>query len=59
MTFRHPGLMPGGGENSFVYAVLFDPVSETWWVDGSDIRCTLREVTHQEAQELMSPDAAP
>lgn len=58
MTFPYPA-MPGGGENSGVYAVLFDPVSETWWVDGSDIRRTLREVTQEEAQELMSPDAAP
>jgi hypothetical protein len=30
MTFRHPGPMPGGGGKSFVHAVLFDPVSETW-----------------------------
>jgi hypothetical protein len=58
MTFPYPA-MPGGGENSSVHAVLFDPVSETWWVDGSDIRRTLREVTQEEAQELMSPDAAP
>jgi hypothetical protein len=47
------------GENSFVYAVLFDPVEQTWWVDGSDIRRTLREITQEEAQELMSPDAGP
>jgi len=59
MTFRHSGPMPGGGENSFVYAVLFDPVEETWWVDGSDIRRTLREVTQEEAQNLMSRDSAP
>ena len=58
MTFRHPGPMPGGGQNSFVHAVLFDPVSETWWVDGSDIRRTLREVTQEEAQELMSRGSA-
>jgi hypothetical protein len=59
MTFRHPGPMPGGGENSFVHAVLFDPVEETWWVDGSDVRRTLREVTKEEAQELMSAGATP
>ena len=35
MTFPFPA-MPGGGQNSGVYAVLFDPVSETWWVDGSE-----------------------
>jgi len=58
MTFRHSGPMPGGGETSFVHAVLFDPVSETWWVDGTDIRRTLREVTEEEAQNLMSRDAA-
>jgi hypothetical protein len=59
MTFRHPGPIPGGRQTSSVYAVLFDPVSETWWVDGSDIRRTLREVTQEEAQQLMSREAAP
>jgi hypothetical protein len=59
MTFRHPGPMPGGGETNSVYAVLFDPESETWWVDGSDIRRTLREITQEEAQDLMSRDLAP
>jgi hypothetical protein len=58
-TFRHPGPMPGGGQTSSVYAVLFDPESETWWVDGSDIRRTLREITQEEAQDLMSRDLAP
>ena len=58
MTFPYPA-MPGGRENSHVNAVLFDPVSETWWVDGSDIRRTLREVTEEEAQHLMSRDSAP
>jgi hypothetical protein len=58
IAFPYPA-MPGGGENSSVHAVLFDPVSETWWVDGYDVRRTLREVTQGEAQELMSPDAAP
>jgi hypothetical protein len=58
MTFRHPGPMPGGGERSFVHAVLFDPVEATWWVDGTDIRRTLREVTEEEAQYLMSRDSA-
>jgi hypothetical protein len=42
-----------------VYAVLFDPESETWWVDGLDIRRTLREITQEEAQDLMSHDPAP
>jgi hypothetical protein len=59
MTFRHSGPMPGGGQTSSVYAVLFDPESETWWVDGSDIRRTLREITQEEAQDLMSRDPAP
>jgi len=53
----HVGPMPGGGENSSVHAVLFDPVSETWWVDGYDIRRTLREVTQEEAQELIARDS--
>jgi hypothetical protein len=59
MTFRHPGPMPGGGENSWVHAVLFDPASQTWWVDGTDIRRTLREITQEEAEQLMSGNAAP
>jgi len=59
VTFRHSGPMPGGGKNSSVHAVLFDPGSETWWVDGTDIRRTLREVTQEEAEQLMSGDAAP
>ena len=57
MTFPFPA-MPGGGENSSVDAVLFDPVSETWRVDGSDIRRTLREITQEETQELMSLTSA-
>jgi hypothetical protein len=58
VAFPYPA-MPGGGENSRVHAVLFDPESETWWVDGSDIRRTLREITQEEAQDLMSRDPAP
>lgn len=49
VTFPYP-TMPGGRENSSVHAVLFDPVSETWWVDGTDIRRTLREITQEEAE---------
>lgn len=58
MTFPYPA-MPGGGEMSSVYAVLFDPQSETWWVDGSDIRRTLREITQEEALDLVSRDPPP
>jgi hypothetical protein len=57
MTFRHPGPMPGGGK--WVHAVLFDPASRMWWVDGTDIRRTLREITQEEAEQLMSGNAAP
>lgn len=58
VTFPYPA-MPGGGGTSSVYAVLFDSESETWWVDGSDIRRTLREITQEEAQDLVSRDPAP
>jgi hypothetical protein len=58
-TFRHPGPMPGGGANSFVHAVLFDPASQTWWVDGTDIRRTFREVSQEEAERLMSIEEGP
>jgi hypothetical protein len=51
--------MPGGGKNSWVHAVMFDPASQTWWVDGTDIRRTLREITQEEAEQLMSGNAAP
>lgn len=53
------GPMPGGGENSSAHAVLFDPGAETWWVDGYDIRRTLREITREEAQKLMSRESTP
>lgn len=44
--------MPGGGEHSQVYAVLFDPVDRSWWVDGHDVRRTLREVSEADAARL-------
>jgi hypothetical protein len=56
MTLLHSGPMPGGGQNSSVHAALFYPESETWWVDGYDLRRTLREVTQEEAQNLMPRD---
>jgi hypothetical protein len=47
--------MPGGGEHSTVHAVMTDPVDGSWWVDGYDVRRTLREVTPAEAEALIDP----
>jgi hypothetical protein len=48
--------MPGGGERSVVYLVLFDPTDGSWWVDGDDIRRTLREVSQQDAARLIGAE---
>jgi len=53
-TLRHPyPPMPGGGEHAHVVSVLTDPSDDTWWVDGYDVRRTLREVSEEEAQHLL------
>jgi hypothetical protein len=50
----HPNpRMPGGSEHSSVHTVLFDPEDGSWWVDGYDVRRTLREVTPGDAAELL------
>ena len=46
--------MPGGRENSSIGAVLHDPVEKSWWVDGYDVRRTLREVTEDEARAVIA-----
>lgn len=45
--------MPGGGEYSTIHSVLTDPSDGSWWVDGYDVRRTLREVSEEEAQRLL------
>lgn len=47
--------MPGGGEGSQAVAVLTDPDDHTWWVDGYDGPRTIRELSEQEAKDLL-PD---
>lgn len=53
---RPPGVlpMPGGRGNSSVGAVLRDPIDQSWWVDGYDVRRTLREVTEEEARAIIA-----
>lgn len=51
--------MPGGGEHSRVYAVLFDPADQSWWVDGHDVRRTLREVSEADAARLAQLERPP
>lgn len=50
--------MPGGRRQSSIMAVLFDPAETSWWVDGYDVRRTLREVTKQEAEAIITQAAA-
>lgn len=53
---RPPGVlpMPGGRENSSVGAVLHDSIDDSWWVDGYDVRRTLREVSEEEARAIVA-----
>ena len=46
--------MPGGGEGSSVVSVLSNPDDGSWWVDGYDVRRTLREVNHEDAMRLLA-----
>lgn len=50
--------MPGGRKQSSVLAVLFDPAETSWWVDGYDVRRTLREVTKEEAEAMIAQASA-
>lgn len=52
LTYPYPP-MPGGGEHSHVVSVLTDPIESSWWVDGYDVRRTLREVSEEEAQRFL------
>ncbi|MBX3314505.1 MAG: hypothetical protein KF906_09315 [Actinobacteria bacterium] len=45
--------MPGGGEHSTTNSVHTDPSEGSWWVDGYDVRRTLREVSEEEARHLL------
>lgn len=52
LSYPYPP-MPGGGEHSSINSVLTDPSEGSWWVDGYDVRRTLREVSEEEAQSLL------
>jgi len=47
--------MPGGGPGSSVHALLRDPADGSWWVDGYDVRRTLREIAEPVARSLHPP----
>lgn len=46
--------MPGGAAHSSVVSVHHDRADGSWWVDGYDVRRTLREVTEDEAAQLLA-----
>lgn len=52
LSYPYPP-MPGGGGHSSINSVLTDPSEGSWWVDGYDVRRTLREVSEEEAQRLL------
>ena len=45
-----PAPMPGGG--GAAYSVWFDPTDGSWWIDGYDVRRTLREVSEADGRRL-------
>lgn len=49
--------LPGGGEIGRYARAMRDPAEGTWWVEGSDVRQVLREVTKAEAQAVMAEPA--
>ncbi len=55
LAYPHPR-MPGGGEHSSAISVLIDQEEGSWWLDGYDVRRTLREVTEDEAHRLLATD---
>lgn len=52
LSYPYPP-MPGGGEHSRILIVLRDMSEGSWWVDGYDVRRTLREVSEEEAQRFL------
>lgn len=42
-----------GGQSGYIYTIFGDPEDGAWWVDGHDVRRTMRPATLEEVRELV------